>query len=113
MYNVNITGCFTGLFPTSFAVNSKKIAPAVRHYKKALHASVVKQGSEVILESGYGFRFSVSAVPGSSRTTVRLSLPNSGHRGRIARALGDGGRVSHHRKGLVVQDPYGITWILA
>ncbi len=113
MYNVNITGSFAGVFPSSLSVDSKKHSAAVRHYKKALRATVVKQGSQVVLESAYGFRFKVNASRGSSGTSVRLSLPNSGHRGSVARALGAGGRVSHHRSGLVVHDPFGVTWTLA
>lgn len=113
LYNVNITGSFAGLFPSSFSIESKKHAAAVRHYKRALRASVVKTGSQIVLESSYGFRFKVNPSRSSSQTSVRLSLPNSGQRGNIARALGAGGRVSHHRTGLVVQDPYGVTWTLA
>lgn len=89
-------------------------AHAVRLYKKALSATVVRSGAHTVLESKHGFRFRVDASSRrANRSTVRLSLPSGAARGSIARVLAGGGRVSHNRSGIVVSDAHGVTWTLA
>ncbi len=124
MFNVDLTGSFAGAFPSTILVPAAKHSAAVRFYKKALRAKQIASGSSkgcTVLESALGFRFRVDARSGgsssssssSSRFSVRLSLPPRSDRATVARALASGGYVSHQRSGLVVTDPFMVTWTLA
>ena len=113
MYNVNITGSFSGVFPGTVAVPSRQHSYAVAHYKRAFRASIKSSGSRTVLESVFGFHFRVDAAKSSSRTstTIRLSLPQTVDRVSVAKSLGT--RATKSRAGLIVKDPYGITWTIA
>jgi len=124
MFNVDITGTFHGVFPSNISVSARNHSGAIRHYKSALRARQVtasggssSSGSRgIVLESAYGFQFRVDARSSSSSASsrVRLSLPARTNRQAVARALGGAnGRPQVHRSGIVVKDPYGVTWVIA
>ncbi len=115
MYNVDITGAFTGVFPSTIKISVRSHSAAVDHYKTVLRAKQVTTGSEVVLESDYGFRFRVDASnSSSSRPSVRLALPLNMDRMAVARAIGgSNSRPRLERTGTVVTDRFGVTWTLA
>lgn len=115
MYNVNITGAFTGVFPSTITISARSHAAAVKHYRTVLRAKQVTSGPKTVLESAYGFRFRIDASnSSSSRTCVRLGLPSNVSREAIARALGgSASRPRKGRSGTTVSDRFGVTWTLA
>lgn len=66
-----------------------------------------------MLESEHGFRLRIDAVRGAQPSSIRLALPPRANRASVARALAAGSGVSHGRSGLIVTDPFGVTWTLA
>ncbi len=123
MYNVNLTGSFSGVFPNTIVVSSRSHTAAIRHYKSALQARQVSSGSRVVLESAFGFKFRIdgsrsstssSRSSSSSTTAVRLGLPSNINREAVARALSrNSSRPRSSRNGIVVTDPFGLTWTIA
>lgn len=116
MFNVNLTGSFSGAFPSSISVPSGVHKSAVQFYKVRLRARISSwtARSSAVLESGYGFRITIERSSSSrASSNVRLSLPSSVDRAKLARSLGAGARVRQSRSGYVVTDPYGVTWTLA
>ncbi len=114
MYNVNITGSFGGVFPSTISISSRSHSAAVRHYKSALQARQVSTGSRVVLQSAFGFKFRVDASSSSSRnSSIRLALPSNINREAVARALSsNSSRPKLSRAGVVAADPFGVTWML-
>ena len=115
MYNVNLTGSFSGVFPSTITISTRSYASAVRHYKSALQARQITSGSRAVLQSAFGFKFRVDASShASSNTSVRLALPsNIGHEA-VARALCKrSAKPRKSRAGIVVTDAFGVTWTLA
>ena len=116
MYNVDITGgsLFVGAFPGNIPVAASSYSSAIRHYKTALNGRQQSTGNRTVLESRYGFRIRIDASRSASSASIRLSLPSSANRESVARALsGRNGRVVRNRSGIVVRDPYGVTWTLS
>lgn len=111
MYNVNITGSFTGVFPNTVQIDTRHHGYAIQHYKRAFNARERSLGSRVTLESSHGFRFRVDAVRSPSMRSVRLALPYTANRMKVAEKLGR--HVSRTRQGLKVTDPYNVTWYIA
>lgn len=116
MYAVNLTGSFTGAFPSNISVFSRSHTAAVAHYKKVFRAKQIQNGStgsKAVLESAYGFRFRVDTSRTQSSSTVRLALPPKANREAIALALaGSRYQIRKQRTGIVVVDPFRVTWTL-
>lgn len=112
MYEVDLTGAFAGVFPSSIPVARRNFAPAVAFYKRALAASDSSRGGKGRLSSAHGFSFSVVAVSRSG-ASIRLQLPRTTDHVRVARRLAGGGTVFRDRRGIVVTDPFGVTWVVA
>lgn len=106
-------GAFAGAFPSTVHIPRGRHASAVRLYKRAFHAraAVGRSRGVAILDSSFGFRLRVETGAGCG--SVRLALPPRANRAEVARALAAGGGVSHAAAGLVVRDPFGVTWTLA
>lgn len=118
IFNLGITSSFQGLFPDTIRVSSRHHAAAIRHYRRALRATHVSNSSSSTrstqLRSEYGFRFSVRPLDTRPNpNAVRLALPSNVNRASVARLLAGNNFVSHRREGLVLTDPYGVTWTLA
>lgn len=113
LYNVNLTGSFAGLFPKTICINRRSHAAAIRLYRSALKARIVSSGENTVLESQHGFQFQVQSVRSKLPASVRLALPPRADRAYVARQLAAGSGVSHKREGIIVKDPFEITWTLA
>ncbi len=126
MFNVDITGSFSGAHPRTLLIPSHLYNSAVSFYKSKLKARDVSRGAgsssrsgsssrtSVTLESSYGFRFKVEKISSNYSTggNVRLSLNPSVDKSKVARALANGKKVSQTRSGLVTTDPFGVTWTI-
>lgn len=116
MFNINITASFSGAYPSSISVSVSAHKSAIQFYKVRLRAKVVSwtSRSAAILDSTYGFRIRIDRSSSSgAQSSVRLSLHPSVDRLKLAKSLSAGGRVRTSRSGLVVTDPYGVTWTIA
>ncbi len=116
MFNVDITGFFEGAFPSSIPIPARIYTSAVDFYKTKLRARQVhpKRRGSTTLKSDYGFRLHIYSIS-SSRSTdaaVRLQLPPSVNRHKVAKGLAAGASVKSTTGGLRVTDPYGVTWTL-
>lgn len=115
MYNVNITGSFSGVFPNIISISSRSHASAVRLYKSVFQARQLTTGNQVILQSAFGFKVRIdvsSHYPNTS--TVRLALPSTISREAVARALCKNSlKPRSSRSGIVVTDAFGVKWTLA
>lgn len=114
MYNINITGSFNGVFPSTITMSARSHHAAIRHYKSALQARQLTTSNQVVLKSAFGFKFRVDASNSSSSSSVRLALPSHVNREAVARALGkNSSRPKNSRAGIVVTDPFGVKWVLS
>ncbi len=111
MYVANLTGSFTGVYPSTIPVSRRNVSSAISFYKKALSATESSR-SKGTLTSNYGFTFKITAASHSG-ASVRLQLPAGTDHVRVARKLANGGTVFRDRRGIVVTDPYSVTWTVA
>lgn len=116
MFNLDITGAFSGAHPATAMVLPNTFRSAVAFYKSKLRAreTASSSGNYVRLESAYGFRLKVEKAPSAAAAgnSVRLALAASVDKMRVARALGGGAAVRRARSGLVVTDPFGVRWTI-
>ncbi len=114
MFNINITSSFFGVFPNYIRLSADDFSAAVAHYEDALDATGFRQGSTTTIVSNYGFSFQVAADDDFTPQSVRLGLPSHADRNEIATALqGETGSLTHTSAGIVVTDPFEITWTIA
>lgn len=113
IFNFGITTSFHGVFPDTVHVAWRHHNDAIRNYRRALNARIMRSAARTELRSDYGFTFYVQRANSNTTCSVRLSLPAGVNRASVARILARSGGVSHRREGLVVTDPYGVVWTLA
>ncbi len=121
MFNVDITGSFSGALPSTLLIPSNLFNSALTFYMSKLKArntgrrgSSSSSRSSVTLESSYGFTFKLERLPSSSSPggNVRLSLAPSVDKRKVAQALANGAKIKKDRRGLITTDPFGITWTI-
>lgn len=116
MFNLNVTGLFSGAYPSSIAIKPDLHKSAVQFYRVQLRARVTSMSirSTALLVSTYGFQIRIERSSSSRASkNIRLYLHPFIDREKLASDLGAGAQVKISREGLVVTDPYGVTWILA
>lgn len=114
MFNLNITSSFFGVFPNVIYISEDAFSNAIEHYERAFNARAFRTGESTTVVSNHGFSFRVVQIQYSSRQAVRLGLPSDADREAVAIALrGNTGSYSTSSTGIIVNDPFDITWTIA
>lgn len=111
MYNIDLTGSFAGMSPSSISLSPDDYWAGVAFYKDALQATEDEDDASE-LASAYGFSFEVDAA-GETGQTIRLHLTSQEDRQEVADALDNGEGIAQEDGLLVVTDKYDVTWQIA
>lgn len=116
MFNLGLTGMFSGATPDTVLIPAHLHSSAVAFYKARLGARALNSGQlPVVLQSKHGFRLKVGRISRNYATggSVCLHLPSNANPATVARGLSGGAKVQRTRAGFVTVDPYGVTWTVA